>query len=168
MKKILILMGIPGSGKGTQARLLVERYGYVHISTGDLLRRLENDPNADPQDLAELVAMKEGKLVANDLIYKLVFAEIEKQYFAGKNIIIDGAIRSLEQAMTLQTFFETHGMVEEVEAIKFKISDELSFLRLSRRTMCESCGDIRPYMPDAEGGVCESDSQEMDYYNCLS
>lgn len=155
MKRILIFLGIPGSGKGTQARLLVERYGYMHISTGDLLRRLEKDPDADPADLAQLVLMKEGKLVPNELIYKLLFTEIEKQYFAGKNIIIDGAIRSLEQAEALQTFFETHGMVEEVEAIKFKISDELSFLRLSRRTMCDSCGDIRPYMPDAEVGVCE-------------
>lgn len=155
MKRILIFLGIPGSGKGTQARLLAERYGYVHISTGDLLRNLEKDPNADPHDLAQLAAMKEGKLVANELIFKLLFAEIEKQYYAGKSIILDGAVRSLEQAEALHAFFESHGMVQEVEAVKFKITDELSFLRLSRRTMCESCGDIRPYMPDKEEGICE-------------
>lgn len=155
LKRILIFLGIPGSGKGTQARLLVERYGYVHISTGDLLRRLVADPNTDPQYLTELQAMKEGKLVSDELIFTLVFAEIEKAYFLGKSIIIDGAIRNVEQAKAFQDFFESHGMGEEVEAIEFKIDDELSFLRLTRRTMCESCGDIRPYMPDAEEGVCE-------------
>ena len=155
LKRILIFLGIPGSGKGTQARLLAERYGYIHISTGDLLRQLAKDPDADPQDLAELQAMKEGKLESDQLVYKLVFSEIQKAYFLGKSIVIDGAIRSLEQAQTLQAFFETHGMVEEVEAIEFKIDDELSFLRLTRRTMCESCGDIRPYMPDIQEGICE-------------
>lgn len=154
MKRILIFLGIPGSGKGTQARLLVERYGYTHISTGDLLRQLEKDPAADARDLELLRDMKEGKLVSNELVYKLVFAEIEKQYLAGNSIILDGAVRTVEQAQALQAFLDVHGMHEDIAAIEFHIDDELSFLRLSRRTMCAGCGDIRAYMPQSEGTVC--------------
>lgn len=154
MKRILIFLGIPGSGKGTQARLLVERFGYVHISTGDLLRRLEKDSTADLRDLEMLQAMKEGKLVSNELIYKLVFREIETQYKAGNKIILDGAIRNLEQAQALQAFLDTHGMHQDIAAVEFHIDDELSFLRLSRRTMCDACGDIKPYAPHIEELAC--------------
>ena len=102
MKRIIILMGVPGSGKGTQARKLVQKYNYGHISTGDLLRALDNDENADKQDKQKLADMKAGKLVADDLIYKLAFAEMDKYLDAGQGVILDGAIRNVEQAKKYQ------------------------------------------------------------------
>ena len=76
MKKIIILMGVPGSGKGTQARILKQKFNYGHISTGDLLRALDADPDGDFDDKKMLADMKAGKVVADDLIYKLAFKEI--------------------------------------------------------------------------------------------
>ncbi len=65
MKKIIILVGVPGSGKGTQAKKLALKYNYGHISTGDLLRALDTDPNGDPEDKKKLEDMISGKLVSD-------------------------------------------------------------------------------------------------------
>ena len=97
-------MGVPGSGKGTQARKLVEKYNYGQISTGDLLRALGSDKNADEQDKQKLADMKAGKLVSDDLIYKLAFAEMDKYLDSDRGIILDGAIRNLEQAKKYQEY----------------------------------------------------------------
>jgi len=151
MKKIIILMGVPGSGKGTQARKLATRYGYAHISTGDLLRALDADPNADPDDKKMLAdTMKTGKLVPNELTFKLAFKEIEKNLQAEKGVILDGAIRSVEQAEEYQKFFEKNDVQDEVIVIEIKLSDESSWNRLTKRKVCPSCGFILPYSPENE------------------
>ncbi|MFH1946622.1 MAG: nucleoside monophosphate kinase [Candidatus Magasanikbacteria bacterium] len=148
MKRIIILMGVPGSGKGTQARKLVAKYNYGQISTGDLLRALDKDENADPEDKQKLADMKAGRLVSDDLIYKLAFAEMDKYLDAGRGIILDGAIRNLDQAMKYQKYFEGKGLTDEVMVIEVALSDKTSFNRLTKRKICPSCGFILPYSPD--------------------
>ncbi|OGH91275.1 MAG: hypothetical protein A2479_02035 [Candidatus Magasanikbacteria bacterium RIFOXYC2_FULL_39_8] len=144
-------MGVPGSGKGTQARKLATRYGYAHISTGDLLRALDADPHADPADKQMLAdTMKTGKLVPNELTYKLAFKEIEKNLQAGKGVILDGAIRSVEQAQEYQKFFEKNNVLGEVLVVEIKLSDETSWNRLTKRKVCPSCGFILPFSPENE------------------
>lgn len=143
-------MGIPGSGKGTQARRLIEKYGYGHISTGDLLRSLDKNPNADPEDKKMLEDMKSGKLVADTLIYKLAFAEMEKYFNEGKGVILDGAIRNVDQAKKYDEFFRSKGIQDEVLVIEIHMSDDLSYKRLTKRKVCPSCGFILPYSPDNE------------------
>lgn len=150
MKKILILLGVPGSGKGTQARLLARDLGVVQISTGDLLRALDADENADPADKQKLVDMKAGRLVADDLIYKLAFAEITKHLAAGKGVVLDGAIRSVSQAEQYDAFFAAQGWAHEVQALELSLSDELSLARLTKRRVCQACGHIMPYSPENE------------------
>lgn len=149
-KKIIILLGVPGSGKGTQARLLARDLGMVQISTGDLLRALEADPNADATDLQKLSEMKAGRLVADELIYKLAFAEIEKHVSAGKTVVLDGAIRSVIQAKAYDDFFASKGWDNEVMALELAMSDELSLARLTKRRVCKACGHIMPYSPENE------------------
>ncbi len=162
MKKIIILMGVPGSGKGTQAKKLVERHGYGHISTGDLLRALAVDENADPEDKQMLVDMKAGKLVADKLIYKLAFAEIEKYLSKDTGVVLDGAIRNVEQAKKYQEFFVENNLAEEVVVVEVSLSDETSFLRLSRRKVCSGCGDIIPYSKENESKKeCEKCGGEL-------
>ena len=150
MKKIIILMGIPGSGKGTQARKLVEQYGYGHISTGDLLRSLAADVNADKQEKKMLEAMKSGDLVSDELIYKLAFREIEKYLDGGKGVILDGAIRNVEQAQKYQEFFVSKGVEGDVVVVEMTLDDETAFKRMTKRKVCDSCGHIIPYSPDNE------------------
>ncbi len=150
MKKIIILLGIPGSGKGTQARKLVQAYGYKQISTGDLLRALAEDPNADPEDKQKLEDMKAGRLVSNDLIYKLAFQEISECFENGKGVVLDGAIRSVEQAEKYEEFFKEKGMENEVIVFEIKLSDDLGVKRMTKRKVCSSCGHIIPYSPDNE------------------
>lgn len=143
-------MGVPGSGKGTQARLLIEKYSYGHISTGDLLRALDADPNADPTDKQMLEDMKAGRLVADELIFKLAFAEMEKYFEQGKGVILDGAIRNVDQAKKYDEFFMEKGMQDEVVVIDLHLSDETSFNRLTKRKVCPACGFILPYSQENE------------------
>lgn len=150
MKKIIILLGVPGSGKGTQARLLSKRHNYGHISTGDLLRALDADSNGDPADKKMLADMKSGKLVSDALIYKLAFREIEKYLRNNQGVILDGAIRNLEQAKKFQEFFVEKNLAGEVMAIEIALSDETSFNRLTKRKVCPACGFILPYSPENE------------------
>ncbi len=133
MKKIIILLGVPGSGKGTQAKQISELYGYVHLSTGDLLRALDVDPDADPLDKAKLAEMKAGKLVSNDLIYKLAFQKIESALGNNQGVVLDGAIRSVDQAEAYQAFFAEHDLSDNVIAIEIAIPDEEIMRRLEAR-----------------------------------
>jgi len=146
MKKIVILMGVPGSGKGTQAKKLSAKYGYGHISTGDLLRALGADENVDPNDKQMLADMKAGKLVTDSLIYKLAFAEIEKYLNNNAGVVLDGAIRNLDQAKEYQKFFEEKEIADEVVVVEVALSDEESFNRLTKRRMCVDCGEIIPWL----------------------
>ncbi|HQF57103.1 MAG TPA: nucleoside monophosphate kinase [Candidatus Magasanikbacteria bacterium] len=150
MKKIIILMGVPGSGKGTQARILKQKFNYGHISTGDLLRALDADPDGDLEDKKMLADMKAGKLVADDLIYKLAFKEIEKYLNNNQGIVLDGAIRNVDQAKEYQKFFIKKNVADEVIVIEIKLSDETSWNRLTKRKVCPSCGFILPYSLENE------------------
>lgn len=150
-------MGVPGSGKGTQAKRLAARYGYAHISTGDLLRALAVDPNADPKDLELLEQMKAGNLVDSNLIYRLGFQAIENNVRDGKGVVLDGAIRSVEQAEAYQKFFEEKGLEQEVTVIEIALDDETSFNRLTKRKVCSACGQIIPYSQENEvKTVCDA------------
>ncbi len=144
MKKIIIFIGPPGSGKGTQAKRLVTKYGYGHISTGDLLRALQQEQNVAPKIAAALEGMKQGELVTDWLIFELVFAEIKKCITAGRGVVLDGAIRTPAQAQGYQDFFAREGLLHEVVAIEIKLSDEVAMGRVFKRKICSKCGEIYP------------------------
>ena len=150
MKKIIILMGVPGSGKGTQAKKIAKKYNYGHISTGDLLRALDNNQSADPEDKKKLAEMKAGRLVADDLIYKLAFREMDGYLDAGRGVVLDGAIRNVEQAKKYQEYFVGKKLKDEVLAIEVALSDGSSYNRLTKRKVCPVCGFILPYSPENE------------------
>jgi len=143
-------MGIPGSGKGTQAKRLAVKYGYAHISTGDLLRALAFDPQADSEGQQMLADMKAGRLVADKLIYKLAFQEIEKDLAEGAGVVLDGAIRNVDQAKKYQEFFEEKNLEDEVVVVEVALNDKTSFLRLAKRKVCADCGDIIQYLETNE------------------
>lgn len=143
-------MGVPGSGKGTQAKKIAQKYGYGHISTGDLLRALDADPNGDTEDKKKLAEMKSGKLVSDELIYKLAFKAIGKYLENKQGVVLDGAIRNVEQAKKYQEYFVSKNLQDEVVVLEIKLSDETSFNRLTKRKICKSCGHIIPYSKENE------------------
>ncbi len=146
MKKILIFIGPPGSGKGTQAKLLAQKYGFKHISTGDLLRALSVNENATAEQKKALEEMKAGKLVPDWLIYELAFAAVKENLNNSTGVVLDGAIRNLEQAQKYQDFFAQNNWSDEVLAVEVALSDEEAFNRLTKRRICKNCGEIIPYL----------------------
>lgn len=144
MRKIIIVIGPPGSGKGTQAKKIAQKYGYGHISTGDLLRALATQSNLTADEAEALEKMKTGQLVPDVLIYRLAFAEIEKYFNQGSGVVLDGAIRSVEQAERYQDFFDKKDYTNEVQVLDVMLSDEEAFNRLANRRMCGKCSEIIP------------------------
>lgn len=142
MKKIIILMGPPGSGKGTQAKKIAAAYGYGHISTGDLLRSLQKNPTIAPDELPALEEMKAGRLVPDWLIYRLAFRAIDENLATGKGVVLDGAIRNVAQAESYDAFFTEKNCLAEVQAIEIALPDAESFDRLAKRRICSVCGEI--------------------------
>lgn len=144
MKKIIIMIGPPGSGKGTQAKKIAAKYNYNHLSTGDLLRSLAQKPELNSVEKEAVAQMKSGQLVSDKLIYQLVFGEIEKHLAAGRGVVLDGAIRNLEQAKGFQNFFKEEKIATEVLALEIALSDKDSFDRLTKRRDLENRQDDDP------------------------
>jgi len=146
-KKILIFLGPPGSGKGTQAKLLAQKFGYVHLSTGDLLRALAEKNNIAEDEKNALKEMQAGKLVPDWLVYRLSFNEIKNIIDQNKGVVLDGAIRNLEQAQKFHEFFVENNLEKEVQVIEVKLSDEETINRLTKRRICSKCREIIPWLP---------------------
>ncbi len=142
MKKIIIFLGVPGSGKGTQAKNLARKYYYSHLSTGDLLRALEKKSKLSAEEKLNLENIRNGQLASDEFIYKLAFSALESLFKKGEGVVLDGAVRNLAQAKEYQKFFESKGKINDVLAIEVAIPDKESFKRLAGRRMCSQCGEI--------------------------
>ena len=144
MRKIIIMIGPPGSGKGTQAKKIAAKYNYHHLSSGDLLRALAGKPELNSLEKSAVAQMKSGQLVSDELIYSLVFNEIEKDLAAGKGVVLDGAIRNFEQSQGFQNFFKAKNLSAEVLALEIALNDKDSFDRLTKRRDLENRQDDDP------------------------
>lgn len=134
MKQILLLLGIPGSGKGTQAARIAQKYGFVHLSTGELLRQLALRSDLSDPDLYQAVLdMQAGRLVSDEVIYRLVFDHILLAIAQGKGVVLDGAIRTLDQAKHYHDFFEAHDILQQFLAIEIALPDTVSMDRMRTR-----------------------------------
>ncbi len=140
------MIGPPGSGKGTQAKKIAAKHNYHHLSTGDILRALAGKSQLDAAEKEAVEQMKSGKLVSDELIYKLVFGEIQKNIASGRGVVLDGAIRNLEQAQSFQNFFKEQNLVTEVLALEITLNDKDAFDRLTKRRICVACGEIVPWL----------------------
>jgi len=102
MKKV-VLLGPPGSGKGTQSKFLVEKFGFIQISTGDLLRdQVQQKDSSMGKEISEI--MNSGELVPDEIVIKLIIGKIT--IFKEKNIIFDGFPRNINQAKVLDESLE--------------------------------------------------------------
>jgi len=135
---ILILLGAPGTGKGTQAKLLAEKRGWLHLSTGDMLR--ENVAKGTDLGQEAKQYMDAGQLVPDDLMIKMLLARIERPDVEA-GLILDGFPRTLPQAVALDEALHYAGKAVGA-AVNLTASDEEVVRRLSSRWMCRNCGRI--------------------------
>jgi adenylate kinase len=134
----LILLGPPGSGKGTQARLLQERHGLVQLSTGDMLRAAIV-AGTDIGKQADVV-IKSGKLVSDGIVDGIV-AERLSQPDAAKGFVLDGYPRTLVQADSLDALLKSRGKkLDAVIELRLDNDEEL-IRRVSGRYTCAKCGE---------------------------
>lgn len=149
----IILLGPPGAGKGTQARILVEEHGLVQLSTGDMLRAAKTSGT----DLGNKVAdvMARGDLVTDDIVIGLIAEQLDGE--AGeKGLIFDGFPRTLAQADALEDLLDKKG--KELDAVvEMRVDDDALVERISGRFTCANCGEVYhdKTKPTSQDGVCD-------------
>ena len=152
MSKIIVLMGAPGAGKGTQARLLQERLGLPQISTGDIFRALKTAQTPLAQEVREI--MERGQLVPDELTIRLVKERTAKDD-ARNGYILDGFPRTPAQAASLDGLAAEQG--NEIVAINVDVPGDLLEKRMTGRRNCPVCGEIYNiyFKPPKNDNVCD-------------
>ena len=159
LDRAVIFLGPPGSGKGTQAKELANRYGVPHLSTGDMLR--EHISRGTPLGLKAKPVMDRGELVPDSLVLKMVAERIDRpDCFHG--FVFDGFPRTVAQAKYLGEMLKRQGFRQPF-VIHMIIGTSVLMRRLTGRRVCKLCGEIyniydRP--PKVEG-ICDNDGGEL-------
>lgn len=134
---ILILLGPPGSGKGTQAKLLSKKLKTFYFEAGRILRKKAKEKNKLGKKIDELVN-KKGLLVP-DSVMKMVLKDFFEKKNLKKGVIFDGFPRSLSQYQLLEEFLSKKGLKID-KVFLLEVSDETIIFRLSQRRICPKCG----------------------------
>lgn len=150
---VLILLGPPGAGKGTQARMLEEGFGLVQLSTGDLLRAaVAAGTEAGKQAKA---VMESGGLVSDEIVLAILRDRMAAPDTA-KGVILDGFPRTAGQAEALDGLLEQAGMAVS-SVISMEVDDAAMIARVAGRYTCGSCGEgyHDEFKLPAQAGVCD-------------
>lgn len=142
----IVLLGAPGAGKGTQAQKLVEEFGFVHISTGDLLRKAVKAGTRLGRQAKSY--MDSGKLVPDELVIGLVKERLSEPD-AKVGWILDGFPRNTPQAVTLDSELKSFEATLDA-ALLVDVEEDVILNRLSSRRTCRNCG----YTATADVSVC--------------
>ncbi len=150
---VLVLLGPPGAGKGTQARLLQERFGLVQLSTGDLLR--EAVAAGTEAGRAADAVMKAGGLVSDEIVLAILSDRLD-QPDVSQGIILDGFPRTAAQADALDDLLSSRGM-RVGAAVALTVDDDAMVERISGRHTCASCGEgyHDSFKPPSTKGTCD-------------
>jgi adenylate kinase len=150
---IIIMLGAPGAGKGTQSDILAEKLDMVHVSSGDLLRdhvKRETELGKTAQEF-----MVKGELVPDNLIIDMIIDRLAAPD-AEHGVILDGFPRTLPQAQALDEALDLKGKCVNA-ALYINVPDEVLLDRLSGRWTCRKSGHVfhEKFAPPTKSGVCD-------------
>jgi adenylate kinase len=153
MNKIVLLIGAPGAGKGTQARLLQERTGLPQISTGDIFRALSKSDTPLARQIREILAS--GQLVSDELVVRVVEDRTSLDDCAN-GYILDGFPRTTGQAEKLEGLAKSQK--KTLQAILVDVPFDVLERRLTGRRTCPVCGEIYNvyFQPPKNDNVCDA------------
>ena len=155
----IIMLGAPGAGKGTQAKMIAEKYGIPHVSTGDIFRA--NIKNGTELGMEAKKYMDQGLLVPDELTVKILLDRVAKEDCKA-GYVLDGFPRTIPQAEVLDEALTKLG--EKVDyAINVDVPDENIVKRMSGRRACLKCGATYhiEHVPPKKEGVCDACESEL-------
>lgn len=155
----IILMGLPGAGKGTQAAKIIKKYPIPHISTGDMFRlAIKNETELGKEAQSY---MDKGELVPDEVTIGIVKERLS-QSDAKDGFLLDGFPRTVEQAEALNGIMDELGTQID-RTINVEVGEEELMNRLTGRRICEICGTTYHlvFNPPKEEGVCDLDGGKL-------
>src|SRR3954453_4624112 len=155
----LVLMGLPGAGKGTQAERIVEKYGIPHISTGDMFRAAIKE--GTEHGLQAKSFMDKGDLVPDEVTIGIVREQLSKED-CNQGFLLDGFPRMLAQAEALENILAS--LSQKIDfVINIDVNQEFLMERLTGRRICKSCGSTYHliFNPSAIENVCDRCDGEL-------
>ena len=155
----IIMLGAPGAGKGTQAKMIAEKYEIPHVSTGDIFRA--NIKNGTALGMEAKQYMDQGLLVPDELTVKILLDRVAKED-CKNGYVLDGFPRTIPQAEVLDKALSQLG--DKIDyAINVDVPDENIVRRMGGRRACLSCGATYhiEHVPPKTEGICDSCGQEL-------
>ncbi len=155
----IIMLGAPGAGKGTQAKMIAEKYSVPHVSTGDIFRA--NIKNGTELGKQAKEYMDAGKLVPDELTVKILLDRVA-QDDCKNGYVLDGFPRTIPQAQVLEDALNKLG--EKIDyAINVDVPDENIVKRMSGRRACLKCGATYhiEHIPPKQEGICDTCGSEL-------
>lgn len=155
----IIMLGAPGAGKGTQAKMIAEKYQIPHISTGDIFRA--NIKNGTELGMEAKKYMDQGQLVPDELTVKILLDRVA-QDDCQKGYVLDGFPRTIPQAQVLDKALAELGDTIDY-AVNVDVPDENIVKRMSGRRACLGCGATYhlEHIPPKKEGTCDTCGQEL-------
>ena len=162
-KWVVILIGPPGSGKGTQADLLAEKFGLFHLETSKIIEEKIKQASLDDKILMrEKKIWETGKLNTPELVLKWTSEKVEEIANRGKGIVFSGSPRTIYEAEGEMPFFEKLYGRENIKVINIDLSREESVNRNSNRRICKASRHPIPNFPEYKGiKTCPKDGSEI-------
>lgn len=155
----IIMLGAPGAGKGTQAKMIAEEYGIPHVSTGDIFRA--NIKNGTQLGMEAKQYMDQGLLVPDELTVKILLDRVANED-CKNGYVLDGFPRTIPQAEVLDKALSELG--DQIDyAINVDVPDEHIVKRMGGRRACLSCGATYhiEHVPPKSEGICDTCGQEL-------
>ncbi|QEK96825.1 adenylate kinase [Bacillus velezensis] len=155
----LVLMGLPGAGKGTQGERIVEDYGIPHISTGDMFRAAMKEET--PLGLEAKSYIDKGELVPDEVTIGIVKERLGKDD-CERGFLLDGFPRTVAQAEALENILEEYSKPIDY-VINIKVDKDSLMERLTGRRICSVCGTTYHlvFNPPKTPGVCDKDGGDL-------